>query len=89
MGSNFTAKVTRHGGLLERLREHTGTAHVNETEAADEIERLRAGLIIQAELWDAASAQLDASDDRLGWVRFTVAHQPAQHARAAAAAGGE
>ena len=41
MGSNFTAKVTRHGGLLERLRKHTGTAHVNETEAADEIERLR------------------------------------------------
>ena len=33
--------------LVNRLRTHKGTAHENESEAADEIERLRAGLYEQ------------------------------------------
>jgi len=46
---NFTEKVMRHPGLIERLRKHTGTAHENETEAADEIERLQLQTQLQAD----------------------------------------
>ena len=68
--------------LLARLRDHVGTAHINETDAADEIERLRA---IVAKLTVAAK-------NTLGWrgygveVLFTELHAAV---KAAEAKGGD
>ena len=49
-----------------------------------EVEKLRAALLEQAELWDLAKPILDAVDARSGMVPFMSIHEPAKKAREAA-----
>jgi len=50
--------------LLDRLRNHRGTAHENETAAADAIERLLAGGGVGAVRCDLGGRAVSASSDR-------------------------
>ena len=50
----------------------------------DELERLRAALLEQAELWDLATPTLDAADALAQRVPFIALHEPEEKAREAA-----